>query len=36
MIGVSADHRMVERSRTPKPLIYRVTYNYRVDAVKMP
>jgi PIN like domain len=31
-----AYHRIVERLRTPKPFIYRITYNYRIDAVKIP
>jgi PIN like domain len=28
--------RIVERLKTPKPFIFRVAHNYRVDAVKIP
>jgi hypothetical protein len=31
-----AYRRIKDRLRTPKPFIYRVTYNYRVDPVRIP
>jgi hypothetical protein len=29
-------HKIKDRRKTPKPFIYRVAHNYRVDAVKIP